>query len=119
MLKNEFEMEAQQLTKAEKRKRPKDKSTTRLDKNLEIRRESAAGARAPLNLSSRSVLDSAKDLVSSPELGDEDLKAEEDFSSDKREFEADLESEVEESTKDSSTAESNFFVGDAEMRRKP
>ena len=51
MLKNEFEMKAQQLTKAEKRKHPKDKSTRRLDKNLEIRGESAAGARAQLNSS--------------------------------------------------------------------
>ena len=115
MLNNEFELEAQQLAKAEKKKRPKDKSATKRDKNWEIRRESAAGARAPLNLPSRSGLDSAKDLVSSPELGDEDLKAEEDFSLDKREFEADLESEVEESTKDSSTAESNSLMGDEEI----
>ena len=51
MLENEFEMEAQQLTNAEKRKHPKDKSTTKLDKNFEIRVEPAVGARAQLNSS--------------------------------------------------------------------
>ena len=63
MLENEFNLEAQQLTKAEKRKRPKDK-------NSGIRKESASGARAAkLNLSSINGLDSAKELGSSPELG--------------------------------------------------
>ena len=100
----EFNLEAQQPGKSEKRKRPK------------IRRESGAGARATkVNTSSTKGLDSTKELGSSPEFGAEDPIAEEDFSSEKREFEADLESEVEKATDDSSTAESNSLMGDAEI----